>query len=71
MSLDPSEFGTADLEIAAVVRSQKASDIDSKKKRKETIRSENYKMPDYGTNNYGLGNPTKKHKSKDPFDILF
>lgn len=63
MSLDPSEFGTADLEIAAVVHSRRQIKLKSKKKH-IPIPTENYKMPDYGANLYGLGHP---RKNKDAF----
>lgn len=55
MSLDPSEFGTPDLEIAAVVHVKKQSGIKSKKKRKNKIYPEKYSIPDYSKTNYGLG----------------
>lgn len=63
MSLDPSEFGTADIEIAAVIHSRKKLGEKTRKK-KIMIQTEKYKMPDYGMTNYGLGYPKKK-----PYDI--
>ncbi len=59
MSLDPSNFGTADLEIAAVIHSRRQAKLKAKKKSMPVL-EENYKMPDYSLNLYGLGHPSKK-----------
>ena len=63
MSLDPSEFGTADIEIAAVHHLKNQTPIKIKKK-KIPVKEESYTPPDYFGTNYGLGYPKRKQ-----FDI--